>query len=80
MTANDPIPRFVLKLCDTLQFETRSGETFVINPSDILLAQAATSGPDDRSLPDSDGSLVRGRKQVPMRPGHPGPESRCDIR
>jgi hypothetical protein len=37
-----PIPRFVLILRATLQFETRSGETFVINPGDILLAQDQT--------------------------------------
>jgi quercetin dioxygenase-like cupin family protein len=38
----DPIPRFVITLSGTLQFETRSGETFVIHPGDILLAQDNT--------------------------------------
>jgi quercetin dioxygenase-like cupin family protein len=38
----DPIPRFVLTLSGTLQFETKSGKTFVIRPGDVLLAQDNT--------------------------------------
>ncbi len=34
----DPIPRFVITLTGTLEFETRGGETFIIRPGDILLA------------------------------------------
>lgn len=35
----DPVPRFVITLSGVLQFETRGGETFVIRPGDILLAE-----------------------------------------
>jgi len=35
----DPVPRFVITLSGTLEFETKSGATFVIRPGDILLAQ-----------------------------------------
>ncbi|MGX5666443.1 hypothetical protein ACWKW9_10775 [Rhizobium daejeonense] len=35
----DPVPRFVLTLSGTLEFETRSGATFTIRPGDVLLAQ-----------------------------------------
>jgi hypothetical protein len=38
----DPIPRFVITLSGTLQFETRAGETFVIRPGDLLLAEDNT--------------------------------------
>jgi len=38
----DPVPRFVITLSGVLQFETRSGETFVIRPGDILLAEDDT--------------------------------------
>jgi len=38
----DPIPRFVITLTGTLQFETRGGRTFVIRPGDILLAEDNT--------------------------------------
>jgi hypothetical protein len=38
----DPIPRFVITLSGTLEFETHRGETFVIRPGDILLAQDNT--------------------------------------
>ena len=38
----DPIPRFVITLSGTLEFETRGGQTFVIRPGDILLAQDNT--------------------------------------
>jgi quercetin dioxygenase-like cupin family protein len=38
----DPIPRFVITLSGTLEFETHGGETFVIRPGDILLAQDNT--------------------------------------
>lgn len=35
----DPTPRFVITLSGTLEFETFTGEKFVIKPGDILLAQ-----------------------------------------
>jgi hypothetical protein len=35
----DPVPRYVITLSGTLEFETKSGATFVIRPGDILLAQ-----------------------------------------
>ena len=35
----DPIPRFVITLSGTLEFETKSGATFTIHPGDIVLAQ-----------------------------------------
>ena len=35
----DPIPRFVITLSGTLEFETKSGATFTIRPGDVLLAQ-----------------------------------------
>lgn len=35
----DPVPRFVITLSGTLEFEVKSGATFVIRPGDILLAQ-----------------------------------------
>lgn len=38
----DPVPRFVITLSGTLEFEMASGETFQIKPGDILLAQDNT--------------------------------------
>lgn len=38
----DPIPRFVITLSGTLEFETRGGERFIIRPGDILLAEDNT--------------------------------------
>jgi quercetin dioxygenase-like cupin family protein len=35
----DPVPRFVITLSGTLEFETRTAGTFTIRPGDILLAQ-----------------------------------------
>ncbi|MCF4127498.1 cupin domain-containing protein [Methylobacterium sp. SyP6R] len=35
----DPVPRFVLTLSGTLEFETKSGRTFTIRPGDVLLAE-----------------------------------------
>ena len=35
----DPVPRYVLTLAGTLEFETKSGATFRIRPGDVLLAQ-----------------------------------------
>ena len=35
----DPVPRYVLTLTGTLEFETHSGATFTIHPGDVLLAQ-----------------------------------------
>ena len=42
----DPVPRFVITLAGTLEFEMKSGATFTIGPGDVLLAQDNTgSGP-----------------------------------
>ncbi len=38
----DPIPRYVITLSGTLEFETKDGSKFIINPGDILLAQDNT--------------------------------------
>jgi quercetin dioxygenase-like cupin family protein len=35
----DPVPRYVLTLSGTLEFEVKSGATFIIRPGDVLLAQ-----------------------------------------
>ena len=34
-----PVPRFVITLSGTLEFQTKSGATFTIRPGDVLLAQ-----------------------------------------
>ena len=38
----DPVPRFVITLSGTLEFQTKSGATFAIRPGDVLLAQDNT--------------------------------------
>jgi quercetin dioxygenase-like cupin family protein len=38
----DPVPRFVITLSGTLEFQTKSGASFIIRPGDILLAQDNT--------------------------------------
>lgn len=38
----DPVPRYVLTLSGTLEFETKSGATFTIRPGDVLIAQDNT--------------------------------------
>ena len=35
----DPEPQYVITLSGTLEFTTRSGETFVLRPGDVLLAE-----------------------------------------
>lgn len=35
----DPVPRYVITLSGTLEFETKDGSTFIIKPGDVLLAQ-----------------------------------------
>ena len=35
----DPVPRFVITLSGTPEFQTKSGATFTIRPGDVLLAQ-----------------------------------------
>ena len=35
---NDPIPQYVITLSGVLEFTTQTGETFTINPGDVLLA------------------------------------------
>jgi quercetin dioxygenase-like cupin family protein len=39
-----PTRQFVLTLGGTLEFETRTGETFRIRPGDVLLAEDTTGG------------------------------------
>ena len=39
---NDPIPQYVITLSGTLEFTTVGGETFVIRPGDVLLAEDHT--------------------------------------
>jgi quercetin dioxygenase-like cupin family protein len=47
------VPRFVITLSGTLEFEVKSGATFTIRPGDILLAQDNTgSGHKWRLLGD----------------------------
>jgi quercetin dioxygenase-like cupin family protein len=49
----DPVPRFVITLSGTLEFQTKSGATFTIRPGDVLLAQDNTgSGHKWRLLGD----------------------------
>lgn len=38
----DPVPRFVITLSGTLEFQTKSGAKFTIRPGDVLLAQDNT--------------------------------------
>jgi quercetin dioxygenase-like cupin family protein len=35
----DPVPRFVITLSGTLEFEVKSGAKFTLRPGDVLLAQ-----------------------------------------
>ena len=35
----DPVPRFVITLSGTLEFETRGGERFTVHPGDVMLAE-----------------------------------------
>jgi quercetin dioxygenase-like cupin family protein len=39
---NDPIPQYVITLSGTLEFTTKTGETFTIHPGEVLLAQDHT--------------------------------------
>lgn len=39
---NDPTPQYVLTLSGILEFTTKGGETFIINPGDVLLAEDHT--------------------------------------
>jgi quercetin dioxygenase-like cupin family protein len=36
---DDPEPQYVITLSGTLEFATRDGETFVVRPGDVLLAE-----------------------------------------
>ena len=38
----DPEPQYVITLSGTLEFSTRDGETFVVRPGDVLLAEDNT--------------------------------------
>ena len=35
---NAPVPQYVITLSGVLQFETRTGETFMLHPGDVLIA------------------------------------------
>jgi len=39
---NDPIPQYVITLAGVLEFTTAGGETFVIHPGDVLVAEDHT--------------------------------------
>jgi quercetin dioxygenase-like cupin family protein len=39
---NDPIPQYVITLAGVLEFTTAGGETFMLNPGDVLVAQDHT--------------------------------------
>jgi quercetin dioxygenase-like cupin family protein len=39
---NDPIPQYVITLAGVLEFTTVGGETFTINPGDVLVAEDHT--------------------------------------
>jgi hypothetical protein len=39
---NAPAEQYVITLCGTLEFETRTGETFVVKPGEILIALDTT--------------------------------------
>lgn len=39
---NDPVPQYVITLSGTLEFTTRTGETFVVRPGEVLIAQDHT--------------------------------------
>ena len=47
-----PVRQFVITLSGTLDFETRNGEHFIINPGDILLAEDTTGGGHSWKLVD----------------------------
>ena len=46
----DPVPRFVITLSGTLEFQVKSGATFIIRPGDILLAQDNSCSGNKRRL------------------------------
>ena len=39
---NAPTEQYVINLCGTLEFETRPGQKFVLNPGEVLLAMDTT--------------------------------------
>lgn len=39
---NDPIPQYVITLAGVLEFTTVGGETFILRPGDVLLAEDHT--------------------------------------
>jgi quercetin dioxygenase-like cupin family protein len=63
---NDPEPQFVITLSGTLEFTTRGGETFVLRPGDVLLAEDNTgSGHKWRLIDDQPWR----RAYVVLKPG-----------
>ena len=49
-----PARQFVITLSGTLDFQTRKGEHFIINPGDILLAEDTTGGGHSWRLTDDE--------------------------
>jgi quercetin dioxygenase-like cupin family protein len=49
-----PARQFVITLSGTLDFQTRTGEHFIINPGDILLAEDTTGGGHSWRLVDEE--------------------------
>ena len=62
----DPEPQYVITLSGTLEFHTRDGETFVLRPGDVLLAEDNTgSGHKWRLIDDQPWR----RAYVVLKPG-----------
>lgn len=51
---NDPVPQYVITLSGTLEFTTRTGETFVVRPGEVLIAQDHTGTGHRWRLTDDD--------------------------
>jgi|SRR5919204_658901 quercetin dioxygenase-like cupin family protein len=49
---NAPVRQFVVTLCGTLDFETRSGQHFMLRSGDILLAEDTAGGGHSWKLTD----------------------------
>jgi quercetin dioxygenase-like cupin family protein len=63
---DDPEPQYVITLSGTLEFTTRDGETFVVRPGDVLLAEDnAGSGHKWRLIDDQPWR----RAYVVLKPG-----------
>jgi hypothetical protein len=62
----DPVPRFVITLSGTLEFETKPGARFTIRPGDVLLAQD-NSGTGHKWKLIGDDPWRRGLRRLPQR-------------